>query len=265
MRVEWLACAALLAGCDVLWSIDRVTPIAADGPMLVSCDGGGHNEDGDAYPDDCDVCPGVADDQKDDDEDGVGNACDPSGTETNKLVFFEPFASDTGKWNALNGSWLVRNDKLEYTTVLADNAYVLFNGVVPVPPYVIDYHYTVDQIDPAMASLFMVTIDTTGPSTGGSLGQFRTVGPLKDSIQISFAEPMTGMASDIMTVTAGGYHVHVNYDPGGTVSCRLDADDNTIGGATMLQLSSKPPSGTIGFRSLQVGARVDYIAIYKKS
>ena len=265
VRVEWLAGAALLAGCDVLWSIDHVEQARPDAPFLVECNGDDHNEDGDAFPDKCDRCPGIADDQMDGDMDGVGDACDPSGQEKNELVLWEPFETDNDTWNPLNGTWPIKDDALTYASSLSGNAYVLFTGVAPSPPYVIDYHYRIDQIDPQNASLFMVVMDAnSADGKGGNCGHYRTTGPLQDVVRITFDQPMTGMESVIMSITPGGYRVRASYDPNGNVTCKLDADDNTTGGATSLTLdTTKPPPGTIGFRSLQVGVSIDYVAIYK--
>lgn len=60
----------------------------------------GHDEDGDAVDDGCDVCPHISDlDQSDQDGDGVGDACDPSNEIAHEWVRFDPFVTfDTAVW-----------------------------------------------------------------------------------------------------------------------------------------------------------------------
>jgi hypothetical protein len=48
----------------------------------------GHDEDGDGLDDNIDPCPHIAGDMDDDDDDGVGNACDP-GDGLHRIVLFD--------------------------------------------------------------------------------------------------------------------------------------------------------------------------------
>lgn len=239
--------------------------VRPDGPILVTCEGDDHNEDGDAYPDLCDRCPGIADDQTDGDGDNVGDACDPNATEQNQLALFVTFAESVSKWNIGLGSWPIANDKMVYSGASPDNAWVLYTGVVPAPPYVLDFHYTIDAIDPSTASQFVLLFEADAAGMGGNCGISRQTGPVKDLVRITFDNPQTGGESDITSVTPGGYSMRLTYNPPTSATCKLHADDNSNDGAAVAPLTSNPPTGTLGFRSLEVGVKIDYIAIYKKT
>jgi hypothetical protein len=94
----------LLVGCG------RVAFEPMVDAQLPTCTG--HDEDGDAFPDACDVCPHVADaTQADGDGDGVGNACDPtSGNES--FAFFDPFIADRSEWTYQAASHSYVSDSL---------------------------------------------------------------------------------------------------------------------------------------------------------
>lgn len=64
------------------------------------CTAVGHDEDGDAVDDACDVCPHIADPvQPDDDGDRVGDACDPEPTiARQQIVMFDPFVRLGAPW-----------------------------------------------------------------------------------------------------------------------------------------------------------------------
>jgi hypothetical protein len=266
--VEWLACTAvlLLGACDVVWSVDHVSGGAAagsggtDAPNTISCEQDKHDEDGDLFPDACDRCPGIADDQADADGDGVGDACDPSGIEKNDLVLWLSFADGPQSWTAVNGNWPFDGENLVYESVsLPSNAYVVYNGVVPDPPYVVDYAYTLDSID-TVGSLFQIVLDANASGNGVNCGHSRQVGPLRDVVRVT-APTTAGAETAIMTVTPGTYRVVASYDRNGDVRCSLTGPGT--GGAAKITLSAPPTAGTLAFRSLQIGAKVKYLAIYK--
>lgn len=88
----------LLAGCG-RFAFDPASPDDAD----VSCASPvGHDEDGDSFDDGCDVCPQLADDQRDGDGDGVGDACDPFPTQQQRTLF-DPFTGARAEWTYDSG------------------------------------------------------------------------------------------------------------------------------------------------------------------
>ena len=84
--MRWLVLVVVLAGGCRFGFDPGVAPDAVEPPCA------GHDEDGDVFPDDCDVCPTVADTaQRDGDGDGVGDACDPRpATPGDYIQMFEP-------------------------------------------------------------------------------------------------------------------------------------------------------------------------------
>lgn len=78
MRVLLLL-VAVLAGCRAHFDALDDASFDQDTALVPTCTG--HDEDGDGFPDGCDVCPTVRDGaQRDGDGDGVGDACDPRPT-----------------------------------------------------------------------------------------------------------------------------------------------------------------------------------------
>lgn len=93
-----VAFAVMLAGCRIHFDdvpADAVV-VAIDAPVTLA----NHDEDGDGRDDAIDNCPHVANvDQQNSDGDGVGDACDPSGTTTETIAFFDPFTSLLPMWS----------------------------------------------------------------------------------------------------------------------------------------------------------------------
>lgn len=90
----------LLAGCGRLGFDAQPSP-TSDAMAIDArpCTPAGHDEDGDAVDDACDVCPHVAGSQADADGDNVGDACDPEpAIARQQIVLFDPFTSIDPAW-----------------------------------------------------------------------------------------------------------------------------------------------------------------------
>lgn len=265
MRVEWALCAIFVAGCDVVWSIDHVGDSMGDAPKPIDvpgpCELADHDEDRDGVPDASDRCPGIADDQMDSDSDGVGNACDPSGSTREKLGLFVSFNERAGTWHSLVGGWPSDCESLRYTSVTNNNFGVtLYTGMVPDPPFVFEVHFAIESIN-SEPSVFGVLFqaDQSGKGAGCDLDRQQTM----DVIRASDLDSMPS-AEAMLTplLKPDGYRMIARYG-NGLIECSVRSDDSTIVGSVPNPLMQATAPGTLGFHSFKVGVRVDYFAIYQ--
>jgi hypothetical protein len=262
VRVEWIACALITVGCDEVWSIDHVDP-AVDANTTISCKEADHDEDDDGVADACDRCPGIADDQRDTDGDSVGDLCDPSNATRERIELFVSFAEPPSQWNTLKGMWDHGADSLSYRSItLDDYGTALYTGIVPEPPFVIDFHFAIDTID-QQVSLFSVVLDSDASGNGVTCGLHRQGAPLEDYVRAVTADTTMNSEAVIAPLARGNYRVRATYDRQTSVHCEITSDATMTTGATMLPLPSPQPAGALGFRSFKVGATLHYIVVYK--
>jgi hypothetical protein len=271
--VRWLLCALLLSGCDVIWRIDGARNAGVDSTVnpnidsstdsnLYSCTPDQHDEDGDGFPDACDRCPGIVDDQMDADMDGVGNACDPDDSVMHEIALFISFSDGSPTWTSVSGGWVHQNDGLTYTTVTqASYGTILYPGVMPAPPYVIEAHLKINSI-PQVVSGFQMIVDAPPNADGVKCGSIRRIGPVTDRIRAESPGGVPAMETVISPITPVGLKLTMTYKPT-DIGCELATDNNSTSGAIPTPLPSVPPAGALAFRSLQVGATVHYVVIYK--
>jgi hypothetical protein len=254
------------SGCDVVFRVDRLDPRMPDAPPGdVGCEAGAHDEDGDNVVDACDLCPGIHDDQADVDHDGVGDACDPSATTTDHLALFLPLDDSNPPWRIASGNWMSDGDSLIYDSVTL-NGYGLayYEGSVPPPPFVLEYHFDIDVIL-QQASSMSVLLDSDDMGRGITCDVQRHESPIRDVIRTTYAVAVLGAETTITSVKTGGYRVVATYDPAGAIRCTVSADDRSTAGSTTLELPTVPTAGQLAVRSFRVGAKVHYVAIYKRS
>jgi hypothetical protein len=261
----WTLCALLLSGCDVIWRLDDVGAAGsadASDANLFSCDEDLHDEDGDGYADACDRCPGIVDAQTDTDMDGVGDACDPSNSESNEIALFISFSDGGPSWTSVSGNWVPQADSLVYTSITqASYGSVVYPGTVPAPPYVMEAHITITSI-PTAVSTFVISADSPANGDGVKCGPIRRLSPLRDMIRAEGIGGAPAQETMMMPMKPGGFTVKMNYAPK-AVGCSLAADDQTSGGSIPVTLTTVPAEGALAFRSLQIGASVQYVVFYK--
>ncbi len=262
----------LLAGCDVVFRIDRLSATdagpgssdAIDAPPVEPCAAGMHDEDHDGHADKCDLCPGIADDQSDADGDGVGNACDPNDIAPHELALFLPMADDPQGWTPVEGGWTRDGESMVCATT-GDPGYsvMVFQGTMPDPPFVLTYHYSVDAIDDIDSSL-QVVLDSNPSGDGILCGHRRHDLPsIHDVVRSTYGAVPISEETDLAPVKVGGYRVTATYDRD-SVRCAIASDDNTVAGTVQLGLTPQPTPGTLAFRLLRLGVHLHYVAIYKE-
>jgi hypothetical protein len=262
VRVEWIACALVTVGCDELWSIDHVDPLADDGSIIL-CAESAHDEDDDHVADACDRCPGITDDQSDTDGDGVGDMCDPSDTTSEQVKLFVTFAEPANQWTSIAGVWDHGLDSLTYSSVGLDGyGTTLYTGTVPEPPFVIDFHFAIDSIGQQVSS-FSVLLDSDDAGNGVSCGVHRQDSPLTDYVETVTADTSLSSPAMIAPLAPGGYRIRATYDRQSNVRCEIISDATKATSATMMPLNPLQPKGALGFRSFKLGATLHYVAIYK--
>jgi hypothetical protein len=250
-----------LYGCDVVWRLDAADEASVDA-TLFACDANLHDEDNDDFPDACDRCPGIADDQADQDQDGVGDACDPSSSVMHEIALFVSFSDGSPAWRQHTGSWVQRDDALVYESYAQTTYGVsIYPGIVPEPPYVLEAHVAVDPIE-AVVSVLAMAVDTNADGDGVTCGFTRRLSPLRDVVRTQDVAGTPADEKPIAAITAGGYRLTMSYDRASS-QCAIAADDKSTGGATMVDLDTAPAPGELSFRSLRVGASVQYLTFYK--
>ena len=187
VRGVWILAGLLLGACDIVFRIDRIgvgdgMPDAldasndGDAQQQAGCETDTHDEDGDGVADACDRCPGIADDQTDSDMDGVGDLCDPSSQAKHDIALFLSFAGND-VWTTVAGNWPRDGESLVYDAVtLDDYGVALYQGAVPAPPFVVEYHFSVDSIQ-AQGSGFQVILDSDDTGRGVTCGLQRHESP----------------------------------------------------------------------------------------
>lgn len=271
VRARWLTCALALAGCDVVFRIDQLTPSttdagSADGvdaPPVEPCATGMHDEDRDGFADGCDVCPGIADDQSDADRDGVGDACDPSAASPHEIALFLAFSDDPQGWTVVSGNWVNDGESMVYDAPTQQSyGIMVYQGLMPEPPFTLEYHYKLTAIPDEVSSISVI-LDSDSAGHGVTCGYVRANSPLEDLVRSTYTAIAKSAEYIIDPVAIGEYRATVTYDRDTTLGCSIKADDNSTSGAAPLGLSTPPAPGTLGFRSMLLGVRLDYVAIYK--
>jgi len=116
------ALVTVLGGCAAAFGLTEVHDHPADAASAdVASDAGPcgtHDEDGDAIPDGCDLCPTIPNtsaDAADSDGDGVGDACDPApSAPVDHIALFDGFDTQNAAWTA-TGTWTFGSDRVSYS------------------------------------------------------------------------------------------------------------------------------------------------------
>jgi hypothetical protein len=226
------------------------------------CAGAGHDEDGDGIDDNCDNCPGVADETfADGDGDQIGDACDPHpGEAIDHLRDFISFAESgaSTRWEVLvTTAWSWSADELRFDDVCCEY-HVVRDAMAPFAlPVVVDARFVVTA-PPAERGHLGLLANVNGSGNGG-IACAVVRDPNLDS-KLFINDPDGGnSAMDLPPLAAGtAYRLKFTYDPvAQNARCEL------VGGPVVaITITDPPPTGPLGFEAMGLVGRVTSAAVY---
>ncbi len=244
-------------GCNLAWGI-REVPAPLDAVPLTCEQLTSHNEDGDTALDGCDVCPGISDDQKDTDMDGVGDACDPDGSSAQHIAYFESFgeADASMHWTVQGGPWSFHDDAAVYTSTGDLFSDVLAKTMVA-PPYTLEATFSIDAIDP-QGSVLQVVGDSTV-----MCGIIRhTSSSTIDDIRMEADNGNTNEEVPFLVLMNGErLRITMTYRTSGMSNCTVTELSSGTSASVQLMVGPQTP-GLIGVHDLAIPTHFEYMAVY---
>lgn len=237
-------------------------------PLLAACAEyhpaelcGTHDEDGDGIADGCDNCPGFANpDQRNDDEDNLGDDCDPARSLPNTVVLFESFA-DLAKWAPRTGGWEQADDAAVFTPAAFDDTqnHTLAFGPVfsAASTMVLEYGVTIAANYRGNASI-AIAVGNTGPIEGLTCGISRVVE--SDRIEIRQPQTTNTLVLDKPVVAGDRYRIVMGIE-GAALTCIVVDQLGTTTVVDATRLGPMPPGG-LSLIASEVGVSVEYVAVY---
>ena len=241
----------------IAWALALVSACATFHPAEVC---GTHDEDGDGIADGCDNCPGFANPNQDnDDDDALGDECDPRASGPNELVLFEPFV-ELGQWAPRTGTWTQQGDEVVFTP--ASDLDTTRHTLAFAPPFpaastlVLEYVVRILEDFRGDASI-AVAIGNNGTVEGVTCGLSRVV----EIDRIEVRQPQTTDTRVLdAPLVAGSRHRVIMAIDGADMKCALD-DGNADVSVFSRRLGPAPTAG-LSFIVSEVGMRIEYVAVY---
>ena len=249
---RWVGVLAL-ASCDKFISLDRYE--------LPDASPVGHNEDNDGFADTDDNCPAnVNNNQADRDKDSVGDACDPNPDVGNDRIaaFYTFETKDEPRWVRVAGNWSFVEDQLVYSSTSAtDQSMYAKNAPEISPPYVVEAHLILDEMNTVSAIDITANLDTV--PEGASCGLVRN---FQDRSFVTVYTPGSSDQTEVTAISpAEGYRARLTVDS----NMLCDVRGDVVGkGGSIAAVFTTPRAGYVGFEGRNVRVRVDYMIVYAK-
>jgi hypothetical protein len=258
----------LVAGCELVFPLDGPDPIPPPDARVVDCTPGLPDEDGDGFPDDCDLCPHRAGGPEDhlalgidSDTDTIGDRCDPDPGVAARRRWFHGM-NDASGWAAMGWTFdgtavppAPATDLLAVETFASVHVEIWFEyydtpagapvvfGVwaraAPSPRGVPDGIGCVLVRQPAGTTSLALVRSSAAPP--GDTELLSAIGGFAVAPGVAYVMRLA--------VTGAGEIECALTDPGGTVDAVLPSADTTF------------PAGQIGVRADDVGAYVPYVFV----
>jgi hypothetical protein len=260
-----LAVVACAGGCDVLFKLESV-----EIPDARAC--GTLDEDTDAVPDSCDVCPGLPDpDQADDgDHDGVGNACDPNQSVIHRRLRFDGFAdaaTDALRWPSVGSSvWMFGSGAVGHASTdgVGELQYV---DVDDASPLIVEVGFTFESwSDPTTnAPTLGARIDAAQGQVTGHDCHVTPYSATTTEDTVLLVEDGGAARPVAIAALSAGDRVVVMLERTRTpdaIRCRVLVNEVERVNTTKTAEGAWPAAGRIGVRATYASASLRYVAVY---
>ena len=218
-----------------------------------------HDEDHDGIVDTCDDCPGIADPQQQDgDGDGIGDACDPSATTRDQLLWFESFAepASPNAWQIASGTWTFDGESLAYGSLDVASYGTIDAMVRPAPPYTAEIGLTIDQIE-TQGSALAVFGDDDVPC-----GVLRHDVTFDDVARVERISRSHNTEAPLAPMHAGEHlQITLTYVPGSSTTCTVTDRDTHTSATAALAIGAIAPTH-FGFKDERIATKIEYVAVY---
>ncbi len=226
--------------------------------------GGMYDEDNDGIGDECDPCPiAPPPATPDPDGDAVDSPCDPDPqTPGDKIILFDGFHDLAATWKATTpAAWMIEGGEVVATLDTIGSEDYLKMPVQAEPNFAVEASYRVDKLETS-ASTHVISVSATDPRPAG-VASFECGVAQADSSSSGVVDLQTNEGTT-STPTARGFQTQSLYKVGayatrGNVGCTVIGDGTPLGAT---QLSITPDAlATVALGARAVTARFQWVLV----